>query len=190
MQRGVVSFFETPPGSLSSGFGLPRGDYLATLKSVGKTFKANAWHRTNEDILLNVVNDNYFHQIYDGASRSFLQEMEKKDATAKERRDQFKIAKESQELADAVRPGGWSIISRSSTQDPLPGPLCRAAQPVCRGRTPSSTAQALRESCFARAFDLADAKDPMRLDGQKVQAFAETWFAHMTERVFVETPGA
>ena len=63
IQRGLVSFFETPPRSLYPNFGLPRGSYLDTIKALHRSIRPGKKDSPKSgDFLLNTVSDNYFRQ--------------------------------------------------------------------------------------------------------------------------------
>jgi len=179
IQRGLVSYFETPPNSLYPGFGLPRGSYLEAIRNVHKTLKPGKNSPRSGDILLNLVSDNYFRQA--ASDLRLLRELDLKKAL--DRKGLQEKAKESHDLAQAT---AWSLVYYLAVQRKMHY-LTRYAEQLNRlPRHAIVTPQTL-QYCFAQAFDLADVTDPTRLDNHKMQAFAEHWLSYMAN-VQVESP--
>jgi hypothetical protein len=177
IQSGFTSFFETPPGSLHPNFGLPSTTNLVAFKQLRKTGKLPK----DPEVLVNLATDHYYRQ----AQKDLLtfQEADKKGSPKKERDRLLAKVKESQDLANST---SWALFyflaMRRQTSYFLR--YCQQLNELPRHMELSPSTL---ETCFARAFDMADAKDPLKMDPAKVQYFIDGWFLEM-ENILLENP--
>jgi hypothetical protein len=158
---GLASYFETPVGAVYHGVGLPSWSHLIALKhyrDAGKFAKA-------PEVLFNVLTDRYFE-------------------TAERSTNIWQANKESEQLAEAAHEDGeiarctaWALVYYLAQNRKL-GNLLRYGQELNQMPRDLDLDEKALQGCFARAFDLTDAKDG-RLDPAKLQYFADAWFSEM-----------
>lgn len=177
VQHGATSFFSLPPASLHPNFGLPRDEYLTTLKNLRGKMRPDKTAEKSAEILLNLVSDNYYQWAHNDLR--ILNQLEKKGLQAKERRELLTKARESHELAQAA---SWSLIYYLAVQRKMHY-LSRYADQLNQLPRNAIILPNTLQNCFGKAFDLMDDKVPSRIDNAKLQRFAEDWFTYMTESV-------
>src|SRR5438874_11352157 len=97
--------------------------------------------------------------------------MELKDLPDKEKKE-----KQLRDEQDIARGTAWALVYYLLQNKKLPQLLQYTQELANLPRDLELDERAL-QACFAKAFGLADAKDPRRLDQRKAFEFASGWFA-------------
>jgi hypothetical protein len=166
-QFGLASFFDTPQGSLYGGVGLPSWSQLVAFKHYRKYNKLGG---SSQATLMSTITDGFFRSAREA------------EDPAKE-----KTEKPSEQL-EIARATSWALVYYLA-QNRRMGNLIRFGQELSQLPRDLDLDDRTLEACFARAFDMADAKDPRRLDPLKLRQLADAWFAEM-QTVNLEVPDA
>jgi hypothetical protein len=159
IQFGMASYFETPYGAVYPGFGLPSWTHLVNFKH----FNRNKKFGEPSEVLFNLINDRYF--------RHAAQEVNKAtDAKAKEK------AVEAQRVElEKGRALAWSLVFYLA-EDKKMHYLARYSEELNKLPRDLELDERTLQGCFARAFEMADVRDPNRIDQARFKTFATKWF--------------
>ncbi len=167
IQEGLAGYFERPFGAVYGSGGLPSWSNLIA-------FQHYLGHTPGKarEVLSNVISDRYFDMARDAAAESDPGN----DKTAyKENADW-----------ERARATSWALVYYLISEQKLNQLLSYAGEIAQMPRDLELDDRAL-DACFAKAFGLADAHAPLKLDGSRVQDFADRWSEFM-RRVNLEVP--
>lgn len=167
VQEGLASYFETPLGAVYGSGGLPSWANLVPFKHFAKT---EAQGKTR-DVLVNVISDRYF-QIARQASADLADNRE----TPEKVNDDWERA----------RATAWALVYHLVKEQKLDRLLRYVEELGQMPRDLELNPRAL-EGCFAKAFNLGDAKNALQFDPNKLQSFATAWFADL-QTIDLELP--
>jgi hypothetical protein len=162
-QFGLASYFDVPYGALYRGVGLPSWTNLISFKHYRR---ANKLGGSAYECLLRTISDRFFRE----AARA---EEDFKENPDKEKKDD-----KVKEHNDIARGSAWALTYYLLQEKKLPQLMKYMEEMNNLPRDLELDDRAL-QGCFARAFDLIDARDPRRLDPVKTTAFANAWFSFM-----------
>lgn len=170
--EGMASYFETSPGALYRGIGLPSWSNLVSLKyfRIAKKLEKPA------DILANVITDRYFRNAQ--KTLGDLIEMGDNDNKLSEQ------LREELELANST---SWAFAYFMIERRRDPQRLLRYCQELSALPRDMELDDRALEACFAKVFDMPDPSNPARVDRAKFGALADAWFAEMSG-VSLEVP--
>ncbi len=173
--EGLAAYFERPFGAVYGNGGMPSWSNLVSFKFHNLSPRTLGKGR---DILLDTISDRYFHI----ARLASFDLDEPRDKYPENVRDDWERA----------RATSWALVYYLA-RDKKMDRLFRYAKEV--GQMPRDlelNSQALGGS-FAKAFDLSDAKDALKMDPDRLQVFADSWLEFMKtlnlELAEVETRG-
>jgi hypothetical protein len=161
--QGLAGYFETPMGAPYVSVGLPSWNQVVNLKYLRVQSKLEK----PGDVLRKVITDQYFRSSH----RLFA---DLNDASDKEKingriRDEF----------DAARGTAWSLIYYLIERERTPELVIRYCRELDSLPRDLDLDDRALEACFAKVFNLGEARNPLRLDNDKLNAFAERWFQNM-----------
>jgi hypothetical protein len=158
LQFGLASYFDTPRGALYSGVGLPSWSQLVAFKHYRKN---NRLGGSAQNCLMSTITDHFFSS----AKQAALGEKDDKDGKPSEH----------EEIA---RSTAWAFVYFCAINKKMPN-LLRLGDELSRLPRDLDLDENTLQACFARAFDMVDAKDPGKADQNKLRGLAEQWFAEM-----------
>lgn len=167
---GFASFFETPAEALYPGVGLPSWKHLISFKHFQKAGKFSKKSET----LYDVVTD-----------RSFEKALLAQNAWLDSKGDE-KLARKAREAQEQARATAWALCYYLATTGKL-DLLIRYGQELHQLPRDVDLSEKVLAGCFARAFNLSDARDARRPDAARQSAFASAWLKEMDD-VHLEAP--
>ncbi len=159
--EGLASLFETPAGSIYPTIGGPSWKHAISFRHLRKTKFGPP--TAASDVLMNVVTDDYFQDARQ-ASRESLEQLGNADLQRR--------ANDSWELARCT---AWSYVYYLAQKGKLDNVFAYGKELDKLPRDMDLNDQIL-QSCYGKAFNLADARDAARLDDIKLQNEANRWF--------------
>lgn len=173
IHSGMASYLDTPYGALYNGVGLPSWSQLVAFKHFRRAGKLGA---TPFDALLQTVTNKYF-----------------RDVARAEENQKDQLEKETQELKNAndmAHSTAWALVFYIiQNEEKGLQKLLKYTEELANLPRDLELDERALQACFARAFQLTDAKDPRRLDPSKGATFANAWFNKMLG-VHLEVPDA
>ncbi len=155
---GLATLLETPAGAVHSTIGTPSWTHLVNFK-----------HYRNAKVLENpsqvmqaVVSDKYFHEARRLAKLA--------DGSPNEK--SIIAARESWELASST---SWALVYYLSQSNRLDH-FFKYGKELDKLPRDLDLSSAIMEGCLAKAFDIADARDPRRINRTRFDALAANWF--------------
>ncbi|GEM_PF-3387424 len=172
IQSGMASYLDTPYGALYNGVGLPSWSNLVAFKH---------FRRANK------LGGSPYEALQQTISSKFFRDVVRADEDQKDR-----LEKETKELKDAhdiAHSTAWALVYYIIHEEKKLPQLLRYTQELANLPRDLDLDERTLQACFARAFDLTDAKDARRLDPEKGRVFANAWFSRMLE-ISLEVPEA
>lgn len=165
IQSGMASFFDTPYRAFYTSMAAPSWTHLVAFKYFQKVKKLDA--RKPGEALFNLVSDRMFRKARQSSATADL-----------EKEDNSKLDQAAKEDWEIARASAWAFTYFLARNNKLHH-LKRYFEEVSSlPRDLEFDDQALA-SCFARAFELADAASPGQFDARKLENLAAEWFSYI-----------